>query len=129
MEEFSVVIMNRFQSNWFEKTKGRHVTYNTRQSVLRRKRIYASFVKSKIPKIFTAMPYGWNDNIKGVRNLSSPGCNEINVMSLFNTIPRTKRCHGIKEFNILMLIQDNLYLGEKGSTPLLSSPKSLRSLR
>jgi hypothetical protein len=28
------------------------VTYNTRQSVLRRKRIYASFVKSKIPKIF-----------------------------------------------------------------------------
>ena len=52
MEEFSVVIMKRFRSNWFEKTKGRHVTYNTRQSVLRRKRIYASFVKSKIPKIF-----------------------------------------------------------------------------
>jgi hypothetical protein len=50
MEEFSV-IMKRFRSNWFEKTKGRHVTYNTRQSVLRRKRIYASFVKYKIPKI------------------------------------------------------------------------------
>jgi hypothetical protein len=49
MEEFSVVIMKRLRSNWFEKTKGRHVTYNTRQSVLR---IYASFVKSKIPKIF-----------------------------------------------------------------------------
>jgi hypothetical protein len=29
------------------------------------------------------MPYGCNDNIKGVGNLSSPGCNEINVMSLF----------------------------------------------
>jgi hypothetical protein len=27
------------------------------------------------------MPYGCNDNIKGVGNLSSPGCNEINVMS------------------------------------------------
>ena len=52
MEEFYVVIMKRFRSNWFKKTKGRHVTYNTRQSVLRRKRIYASFVKSKIPKIF-----------------------------------------------------------------------------
>ena len=52
MEEFSVVIMKRFRSNWFEKTKGRHVTYNTRQSVLRRKRIYTSFVKSKIPKSF-----------------------------------------------------------------------------
>ena len=48
----SVVIMKKFRWNWFEKTKGRHVTYNTRQSVLRRKRIYASFVKSKIPKIF-----------------------------------------------------------------------------
>jgi CRISPR/Cas system CMR-associated protein Cmr1 (group 7 of RAMP superfamily) len=42
------------------------------------------------------MPYGCNDNIKGVGNLSSPGCNEINVMSLFNTIPRTKRSHGHK---------------------------------
>ena len=52
MEEFSVVIMKRFRSNWLKKTKERHVTYNTRQSVLRRKRIYASFVKSKIPKIF-----------------------------------------------------------------------------
>jgi hypothetical protein len=48
MEEFSVVIMKRFRSNWFEKTKGGHVTYNTRQSVVRRNRIYASFVKSKI---------------------------------------------------------------------------------
>ena len=31
MEEFSVAIMKRFRSNWFKKT------YNTRQSVLRRK--------------------------------------------------------------------------------------------
>jgi hypothetical protein len=44
-----------------------------------------------IKELGTAMPYGCNDNIKGVGNLSSPGCNEINVMSLFNTIPRTKR--------------------------------------
>jgi hypothetical protein len=42
MEEFSVVIMKRFRWNWFKKTNRRHVTYNTRQSVLRRKRIYAS---------------------------------------------------------------------------------------
>jgi hypothetical protein len=52
MEECSVVFIERFRSNWFEKTKAHHVTYNTRQSVLRRKKIYASFVKSKIPKIF-----------------------------------------------------------------------------
>ena len=52
MEKLSVVFMKRFRSNWFEETNGRHVTYNTRQSVFRRKRIYAFFVKSKIPKIF-----------------------------------------------------------------------------
>ena len=27
MEKFSVVIVKRFRSNWFKKTKGRHVTY------------------------------------------------------------------------------------------------------
>ena len=36
MEEFFVVIMKKFRSNWFVKTKGCYVTYNTRQSVLRR---------------------------------------------------------------------------------------------
>jgi hypothetical protein len=59
-------------------------------------------------------------------NLSSPGCNEINVMRLFNTIPRTKRSHGHKRiqhpnvkksskprtlqdtFNDLLLIYRNL---------------------
>ena len=56
-----------------------------------------------IKEVGPAMPYGCNDNIKGVGNLSSPGCNEINVMSLFNTIPRTKRSQVIKEFSILML--------------------------
>jgi hypothetical protein len=60
MEEFSVVIMKRFRSNWFKKTKGRHVTYNTRQSVLRRKRIYASCESARIPFIVTSMvPYDW----------------------------------------------------------------------
>jgi hypothetical protein len=52
MNEFVVVIMKRFRSNRFEKTKRRHVRYNARQYVLRRKRIYASIVKSKIPKNF-----------------------------------------------------------------------------
>jgi hypothetical protein len=42
------------------------------------------------------MPYSCNDNIKGVGNLSSPGCSGFDVMSLFNTIPRTKRWHGHK---------------------------------
>ena len=51
----SVVIMKRFRSNWFEKTKRHHVTYNTRQSVLRRKRIYASFA---ILLLFLNKKYG-----------------------------------------------------------------------
>ena len=38
MEEFSVVIIKRFRSNRFEKTKGRHVTYNTRQYLHRSKK-------------------------------------------------------------------------------------------
>ena len=52
-----------------------------------------------IKELGTAMPYGCNDNIKGVGNLSSPGCNEINVMSLF----KLNVAMVIKEFNILML--------------------------
>ena len=39
-----------------------------------------------IKELGTAMPYDCNDNIKGVGNLASPGCSEINVMSLFKTI-------------------------------------------
>jgi hypothetical protein len=49
-----------------------------------------------IEELGTAMPYGCNDNIKGVGNLSSTGCSEINVMSFFNTNPRAKRSHGHK---------------------------------
>ena len=37
-----------------------------------------------------------NANIKEVRNLSNPGCSEINVMRLFNINPRAKRSHGHK---------------------------------
>ena len=54
-----------------------------------------------IKEVGTAMIYGCNDNIKGVGNLSSPECSEINVISLFNTIPKTTMV--IKEFNIQML--------------------------
>ena len=46
--------------------------------------------------LFLKLLYGCNDNIKGVRNLSSPGCNEVNVMSHFNTITINKRSHGHK---------------------------------
>jgi hypothetical protein len=57
-----------------------------------------------IKELGTAMPYGCNDSIKGVGNLSSPGCNEINVVSLFNVIPRTKRSR-----LITMIIQNPVF--------------------
>jgi hypothetical protein len=65
MEEFPVVIMKRFRSNWFEKTKGRHVTYNTRQYVLRTKRIYASLSSPKSLRSFVQEipPYFKNQSV------------------------------------------------------------------
>ena len=44
------------------------------------------------------MPYGCNDNIKGVGNLSSPQCSEVNVMKLFDPNGRHKRSHGHKRY-------------------------------
>jgi hypothetical protein len=62
-----------------------------------------------IKELGTAMRYGCNDNIKGVGHLSCPGCNEINVMSLFNTIPRTKRSHGHKRIQHLNSIGRKMF--------------------
>ncbi|XP_063446570.1 uncharacterized protein LOC134726102 [Mytilus trossulus] len=45
------------------------------------------------------MPYGCNDNIKGVGNLSSPACSDVNVMGLFNTTLRQQRSHGQKHYH------------------------------
>ena len=56
-----------------------------------------------IKELGTAMPYGCNDNIKGVGNLSSPGYNEINVMSLLILFQELNVAMVIKQFNILML--------------------------
>ena len=51
-----------------------------------------------IKELGTAMPYGCNDNIKGVGNLSSPACNDVNVMRLFNTNQRPVRSHGTRTY-------------------------------
>ena len=40
----------------------------------------------------TAMPYGCNDNIKGIMIFFSSGNSEINLM-LFDIYPRNKRSH------------------------------------
>ena len=59
-------------------------------------RILYNHCNQRIKELGIAMPYGCNDNIKGVGNLSSPRCSEINVMSLYNTNPKAKRSHGHK---------------------------------
>jgi hypothetical protein len=67
------------------------------------------------------MPYGCNDNIKGVGNLSSPGCSEINVMNLCNTNPRAKRSLLMLLASIPLLAngiwRNFLLLSRRGSDP------------
>ena len=52
-----------------------------------------------IKQLGTAFPYGCNDNVQSVGNLSSPQCSNVNVMELFNTSVRRKRSHGHRSYN------------------------------
>ncbi len=47
-----------------------------------------------IRELCTVWPYGLNDNVKGVGNISSKYSDLSNTMSLFNTNTRSKRSHG-----------------------------------
>ena len=51
-----------------------------------------------IKELGTAMPYGCNDKVDSVGNLSSPGCSGINVIDLFNTSERRRRSHGHRHY-------------------------------
>ena len=44
------------------------------------------------------MPYGCNDNIKSVGNLSSPACSSVNVMDFYKPSPRRSRSHGHRHY-------------------------------
>ena len=46
----------------------------------------------------TAFPYGCNDKIDSVGNLSSPKCSSTNVMQLFPTSQRRPRSHGHRHY-------------------------------
>lgn len=56
-----------------------------------------------IRKLDIAFPYGCNDNVDGVGNLSSPQCNNVNVMRLFNNTQGRKRYHGNRSYNELII--------------------------
>ena len=47
----------------------------------------------------TAFPYGCNDKIDSVGNMSSPKCSSTNVMRLFPISNRRSRSHGHKHYN------------------------------
>ena len=51
-----------------------------------------------IKKLGTASPYGCNDNVSSVGNLSSPSCSNINVMNLFPSFKRRRRGHGHRHY-------------------------------
>jgi hypothetical protein len=54
-----------------------------------------------IRKLGTAFPYGCNDNIGSIGNISSPKCasSNVNVMGIFNNTSRRKRSHGHRLYN------------------------------
>ena len=51
-----------------------------------------------IRELGTAVPYGCNDRIDSVGNLTSPACSSVNVMNLFNYSSRRKRSHGHRHY-------------------------------
>ena len=51
-----------------------------------------------IKTLGTASPYGCNDNISGIGNLTSPLCSNTNVMTLFPSLSRRKRSHGHRHY-------------------------------
>jgi hypothetical protein len=52
-----------------------------------------------IRKLGTAFPYGCNDNIGSIGNITSPHSSNVNVMGLFNNTPRRKRSHRHRSYN------------------------------
>ena len=71
-----------------------HHTNNKKLSTpLRRNR-----EESWIRKLGTATPYGCNDKIDSIGNLTSPNCSSTNVFKLFEHSTRRKRSHGHRHY-------------------------------
>ena len=51
-----------------------------------------------IKELGTASPYGCNDNVSSIGNLTSPSCSNVNVMHLFPSFNRKKRSHGTRHY-------------------------------
>ena len=78
-----------------------------------------------IKELGCATPYGCNDKIDSLGNLSSPGCDSVNVLNLFNKSIRRPRSHGHRRYNsptIHNVSFDSLL-------PLLQKPLGLHHIR
>ena len=51
-----------------------------------------------IKELGTASPYGCNDNVSSIGNLTSPSYSYVNVMHLFPSFNRKKRSHGTRHY-------------------------------
>ena len=72
-----------------------HPTNNPSLSTpLRRKR-----EEHRIRQLGTAAPYGCNDHMDSIGNLTSPGCESVNVLNLFDRTSRRHRGHGSRKYN------------------------------
>ena len=52
-----------------------------------------------IQQLGTAAPFGCNDHIDSIGNLTSPGCQSVNVLKLFDRTSRIHRSHGSRKYN------------------------------
>ena len=52
-----------------------------------------------IRQLGTAAPYGCNDNIDSIGNLTSPGCQSVNVLNLFDRTSRRHQSHASRRYN------------------------------
>ena len=52
-----------------------------------------------IRQLGTAAPYGCNDHIDSIGNLTSPWCRSVNVLNLFDRTSRRHRSHGSRKYN------------------------------
>ena len=52
-----------------------------------------------IRQLGTAAPYGCNDHIDSIGNLTCPGCQSVNVLNLFDQTSRRHRSLGPRRYN------------------------------
>ena len=79
----------------------------------------------QLPVLSTASPYGCNDNISSIGNLTSPLCSNSNVMTLFPSLSRRKHSHGHRHHTPARLNEvsfDELL-------PLINEPLGLHHIR